>query len=544
MENNNTKNYSTWTRSDILRNTTMEYLESLDRQNLPTLREISTRLVNRTAEAVERHNSRCPESQRIPVPLGLCPAQIADVILAVRHVVRVSYTVGPVNNENDLLAIYQEGGQNEGIYLSQDEVFDNIAQELNYAIDMKGKREVRENLFQNARCAAPCSNPDLVAVNNGIFDYKNKTLMPFSPEYIFLSKSRVDYKENPESPRIHRADDNTDWDVESWVAELSDDPEIVGLLWEIMGAIIRPNVRWNKSAWFYSSTGCNGKGTLCELMRNLCGKGSSVSIKLADFSREFRLAPLVHASAIITDENDTGEIIDRAGNLKAVITNDVIQINRKFRQPVDYRFRGFMVQCVNEMPKVRDKSDSFYRRQLLVPFGKCFTGAERTYIKDEYMGRKDVLEYVLHKVLNMDYYKLSEPRACKWALADYRELNDPVREFWNELRDRFVWDLLPNPFLYELYRAWTRKNTPSSPLLDNKPFHNELRKLVEADPDWAALENPATPGGKLNKPESLILEYNLADWGAKEQSAIPPQEKQQKTCRGLRRVRKADSAVA
>lgn len=536
---NSSKNYSTWTRSDILRNTTMGYLESLDRQNLPTLREISTRLVNRTAEAVEWHNSRCPESQRIPVPLGLCPAQIADVILAVRHVVRVSFMEGCTDSENDLLAIYQEDGPDEGTYISQDTAFDSIAQELNYAIDSRGRREVRETLFRKAGCAAPCSDPDLVAVNNGIFNYRTKQLLPFSPEHIFLSKSRVDYKEDPASPVLHNPDDGTDWDVESWVAELSDDPETVNLLWEIMGAIIRPNVRWNKSAWFYSSTGCNGKGTLCELMRNLCGKGSSVSIKLADFSKEFRLAPLVHASAIITDENDTGEIIDRAGNLKAIITNDVIQINRKFRQPVDYRFRGFMVQCVNEMPKVRDKSDSFYRRQLLVPFGKCFTGAERTYIKDEYMGRKDVLEYVLHKVLNMDYYKLSEPRACKWALADYRELNDPVREFWNELRDRFVWDLLPNPFLYELYRAWARRYNPSSQLPDNKPFHNELRKLVEADPDWEVMDTPMRPGGRMDRPEGLVLEYRLAGWGSSEGTAVPSLEKRQKTYRGLRRVQKA-----
>lgn len=30
------------------------------------------------------------------------------------------------------------------------------------------------------------------------------------------------------------------------MAELSDDPEVVRLLWEILGAIIRPLVPWNK----------------------------------------------------------------------------------------------------------------------------------------------------------------------------------------------------------------------------------------------------------------------------------------------------------
>lgn len=55
--------------------------------------------------------------------------------------------------------------------------------------------------------------------------------------------------------------------------------------------------------------------------------------------------------------------------------------------PVSFVFRGFMVQCVNEYPRVKDKSDSFFRRQLFVPFMKCFTGIERKYIKDDYLHR-------------------------------------------------------------------------------------------------------------------------------------------------------------
>ena len=71
----------------------------------------------------------------------------------------------------------------------------------------------------------------------------------------------------------------------------------------------------------------------------------------------------MHATAIITDENDVGTFIDKAANLKAIITGDAILINRKFKLPITYSFRGFMIQCLNEMPKIRDKSDSFFRRQ-------------------------------------------------------------------------------------------------------------------------------------------------------------------------------------
>ena len=91
-----------------------------------------------------------------------------------------------------------------------------------------------------------------------------------------------------------------------------------------------------------------------------------------------------------------------------------------------------MVQCVNEMPRIKDKSGSFYRRLLIVPFDKCFTGKEREYIKGDYLKRSEVLEYVLYRALNMDFYKFSNPHVCKSLLNEYTEYNDPVQEFFQE----------------------------------------------------------------------------------------------------------------
>ena len=88
-------------------------------------------------------------------------------------------------------------------------------------------------------------------------------------------------------------------------------------------------------------------------MRELCGKKSYAAIPLADFSKDFYLTQLLNASAVIVDENDVGTYIDRAANFKAVVTGDAVTINRKFKDPITYQFRGFMVQCLNEMPRVK-----------------------------------------------------------------------------------------------------------------------------------------------------------------------------------------------
>lgn len=389
--------------------------------------ELQQNIVDQTRIAIDLQNALLAKAMKMKVPDRLADVQIATIIELVEPVACISS--GASDSEYDLLGVYQTDGPNKGTYDTSDRAMDNLIETYNRTASRENFNNIKAMLRRKSKLRRQrCMDPDLIAVNNGIFDYRTKTLRPFTPDLIFLSKSRVDYNPNAQNVVIHNPDDNTDWDVESWMAELSDDPKIVGLLWEILGAIIRPFVRWDKSAWLYSVSGCSGKGTLCALMRNLCGEGTWASIPLSDFSKDFMLEPLIRASAIIVDENDVGVYLDKVANLKAVITNDVILINRKFKTPVSYQFFGFMVQCLNEYPRVRDTSESFYRRQLFIPFDHCFTGCARKYIKDDYLGRPEVLEYVLFKVLNMDYYELSEPESCKAVLADYKEYNDPVRK--------------------------------------------------------------------------------------------------------------------
>ena len=182
--------------------------------------------------------------------------------------------------------------------------------------------------------------------------------------------------------------------------------------------------------------------------------------------------------------------------------------------PVAFDFHGFMVQCLNELPRIKDRSDSFFRRQLFVPFTKCFTGQERKYIKADYLHRRDVLEYVLWRVLNMDYYTLSEPAACKLALEEYKEFVDPTRQFLADFMPRVKWDLLPFEFMFDLYKAWYKDNAGSERNQKGKPsFLKDIKQLVEADyPAWEVCNTPVRPGTRMNDAEPLILEYHLDKW--------------------------------
>ena len=503
----------------IIRDTTSDYLNVLKTKSpLPSIDDIAIGLLHATTLAFEAENINRPKNAKLRMPDKLTPSQIADIILALFPVYVISMTENGSRN-GAIPAVYQTDGFNRGIYDTDENSLERFIQKFCHTISRREMEEVVTYIRRSAELRVRESDPDLVAVNNGIFNYKTKQLLPFSPDHVFISKSHVDYNPAAANVNIHNNTDNTNWDVESWMQSLSDDPDIVSLLWEIIGAVVRPNVRWNKSAWLYSESGNNGKGTLCELMRSLCGQGAYASIPISDFGKDFMLEPLISVNAVIVDENDVGGYIDRAANLKAVITNDVIQINRKFKTPVAFQFHGFMVQCLNEFPKIRDRSDSVYRRQLFVPMNKCFTGHERKYIKEDYLHRRDVLEYVLKRILESNYYTLSCPQACNAVINEYKEFNDPIRQFYNEFHDRFTWDFVPFEYLYDLYRVWFEKNHPSGTKVSKNVFRKELVNALPPGAEWAPTERDPNGGYKkirprnmMDNPEPISKEYDLTEW--------------------------------
>ena len=505
------------TKDETIREVTHDYLANLNMAQIPDEATIAADLIEKVHIAFDLENSVKPKGEKWQIPKELTAAQLADIMLCVYHIINIDMLVssgGHAGGDQTLLAMYHSSGPNEGIYVSEESMFRNLAKRYSYNISDKDIARMMQILRDEAPIKKRCEDPNLIAVNNGIFDYQTKTLQPFSPDYVFIAKSQVNYNPNATNVLFHNPDDNTDWDVDKWMRELTDDDEILDLLWKLLGAMLRPFVPWNKAAWFYSEVGNNGKGTLCSLMKNLVGEGAYTTIPLSDFSKDFILESLTHSSAIITDENDVGVFIDKAANLKSIIKGDSVLINRKFKNSISYMFRGMMVQCVNELPRVKDKSDSFYRRQLVIPFYKCFTGRERKYIKEDYLKRPEVLEYVMFKVLNMDYYELPEPTACCDLLGEYKAFNDPVRQFVEEILPICQWSLLPFTFLYDLYKAWFRENSPSGSIQGRNTFVHDLLNVIQMNPLWSCpgTDKRVRSKGRMDKPEHLIIRYQLKNW--------------------------------
>ena len=475
-----------------------------------------TATINNAIIDANTHHLTNNAKWRLVTDLG--PNEVAGILIHLHTIRNISLleTKSARGDDSAVLGFYQTNGPQEGIYVVSRARIEAIIYEASCKKFNRKEIEDTKNVLELlSPMVLPTRKSSLTAVANGIYDQDIGKLLPFSPEYVFLSKSPVPYDPDAINPVIYNPSDGTKWDIESWVEELSDDPGIPQLIWEIISASLRPNHRWDKSVWLYSQVGNNGKGTLCKLIRGLVGAENCASISVADFSKEFMLTPLISASMVLTDENDVNQYIDKSANYKAAVTGDPILINRKFESPITISFSGLVVECMNGLPKTKDKSGSFYRRLLLVPFKKSFTGMERKYIKADYLQRDEVLKYALKRALELQFDELSEPAATTEAFTEYKEFNNNVIQFWEEMESQFQWDRLPIDFVYDLYCKWHRRNSPEGKPTSKAMFKNELKQVIETDPKWESkLERTdiiRKPAGTLPA-EPLISEYDLEHW--------------------------------
>ena len=480
------------------------------------LLELGQRLLVAKQAHVEMQNMNPGRKMQVPDKLNFEDVAVTLLSLYTFRNIQMTDRAG-----DTILAMYVETNESKkkGTYDPNTRRVFEIMERLAPTFKNKDMQDVLDKIERSAPTVEQTKERHLFIVNNGIYDQRTQQLVPFSPGYVYLTKIPVDYAKDPINPKI-TAPDGYEWDVESWLHELANhEDDTAMLIWQVIADCLQPHYSRHKSIWFYSEKGNNGKGTIGQLIKNLLGRGNYASLSVSDFNHEFLKETLLGVGANISDENDVDVFIDSIKDYKASVTGDDININRKYEKPLRIQFLGTNIQMMNGLPKTKDKSDSFYRRLILVPFLKSFTNnGERKYIKNDYIHRIDVLQYVLHKVINMMFDEYTVPASSARLLESYKEKNNPVLEFWNELKDEFQWDLLPTQFLYDLFDKWFEINNPSGKIMSKRSFSDALTAVINnAGDPWVdktgqndkVRTNTGQANARMDKDEPLISEYGL-----------------------------------
>lgn len=424
----------------------------------------------------------------------------------------------PTNRKDPIVHIYDfdETSPTYGLYVPAQDLMMDIIFAAAEDEDVKFHRRIYETMIQTIPNVNETSDANRIFVKNGIFNKETKQLEPFTQNEYRLAKIQTDYNPNASSPTITMPD-GLSWSFDMWLDELVDhDPDRLTQMWQIITAALNPGRVYNKCVIFYSRQGNNGKGTLGQVLKNIIGDGLYSSVNIKNFGVRFRTQQLLGKIVNIADENPVGAYIDGTDEFKAAITGDDIQIEAKGKDAYPMQVRMLNIQMLNGTLLTRDKSNSIYRRLLIVPFTHTFTGCERLYIKHDYMDRTDVKEYILKRALESPVItEFITTKENNEALYKTKLENNTVIEFLDEFLPQFKWDALPPKFLYELYKSWMSKDNANGKPVKKSVFIEYATDFFNDTNEWnirLAQGDKITVGQRMDADEPLITEYNLTDY--------------------------------
>ena len=113
---------------------------------------------------------------------------------------------------------------------------------------------------------------------------------------------------------------------------------------EYIGYTLLPDCRFQRlQLWL--GNGANGKGVLANIVQALHAKCAAVQLDSLD---QFKLAGLVGASLIYADETPQRGMNEQV--LKTAVAGELMQIDRKYRDPISLRLKGKWLVLANQFP--------------------------------------------------------------------------------------------------------------------------------------------------------------------------------------------------
>lgn len=424
------------------------------------------------------------------------PRTIADILK--RYVLFAVIGKKEKDFEKANLAYYD---LDDGIYKYNVTNIQKLIIAVERSTSIKQRRETMEYLRLEAQRKRPSDDSNLIIVGNGVFNKKTKKLEPYNPRYIFTSKISTNYNPQAKEPNFKG------WSLSEWfkdIAENNKDKE--KLLWQSLACAINPNLTPDVAIFLVDNgQGRTGKSTFERLLENLVGIDNHAPLKLKEFEEDFKLANAQGVKLIIGDDNNPNDYNKTSENFKRVATGETVLINPKGQPPFSTQFNCFIVQSMNGLPRFKDDSDALLRRIKIIKFNHQYNDKTANKdIKEKYIKDKKLLEWILSKVIVMDFDFMTDTEESRQEIKELKIANDPVAYYVNEYVDDIKSARVPTMYHFKLFQATSDyENNPQK--MKQSTFTRRLKPLLEAK-GYTYSKNNLAPLTYWNTDDEKLLE--------------------------------------
>lgn len=319
---------------------------------------------------------------------------------------------------------------------------------------MKFVREAFQMLRLTCAVKTGDFKPDTnyVCFQNGALDMTTFELVPHSPHHHLRSGRPAVWDQSANSPVFEKF-------LQDIFRDDNDRDEKMQFVLEWMGLCLVPDTSFEKFVVCVGEGG-NGKSVLLKLMAELLGHENVYSAPIQRLGNRRALAELDGKLLLTSSEINESTVMDD-GILKQIVSGDTVEAERKYEHPFTYTPVARIMLATNHLPKLRDVTNAFFRRLVMLRFNRNFTADEMD------MNLTDKLKGELSGIFTMAVTGLRSlrergqfvvPASSAEASNEYRANSDVVKLFAEEA-------LLPTADkgmrpaeLYDLYLKWCKSH--------------------------------------------------------------------------------------
>lgn len=240
---------------------------------------------------------------------------------------------------------------------------------------------------QNVTLGGP---PNKVVMENGMFNLEDFTFdTDYAPEEYHITKIPVEYKPGADCPNFKQ-----------FLKEILPSQEDRQAVCEFFGYCLFKDYPFAIILMLLGE-GANGKSTLLNILRSFLGKDNVSGCEPQELAEQrFKMAEL-HGKLANIAGDIPAKPLKYTGTIKKLTGEDVINAERKNRDPFDFQNYAKLIFSANKLPKSYDLSNAFHRRMRIIEFPNIFSADDPNTVPQHILLRRLTNDNELSGIFNL-----------------------------------------------------------------------------------------------------------------------------------------------
>lgn len=292
---------------------------------------------------------------------------------------------------------------------------------------------------------------------------------------------------------------------ENWLKFIEEvtggDKEAQAILQEYPGYALMPDCRYQKCL-LLKGNGANGKSVYTNIIKEIFGgivpnsRSYISSVEPSKFKDNFRVMPFMHSFINISSDTES-DLRHGEGLFKKIVAGETLEDSYKHKNPIQFQTRSKLIMCCNLFPFIKDTSEGFMRRFLIVEFlmhyvndprpntneRKLIPFMEQRFM-DELPGIFNWILEGLRRLIRNNGFTGTDSKKQKALIREFRSVNDPMYTYLEERADNFFDESgegkeINRSDIFKAFIEWAIEHC-INPIAANR-FYNNFRNVLRTE---------------------------------------------------------------